>query len=191
MRETGRDTLRVHQFILVKSTEFCVIQSMDRQNKKQFVQLTCVKCQASFSKEKKEYDRQVKRKGNCNFFCNRQCAGFLQESKPGAHFQFILKACLASAKRKNLEFNLTKEYLKSLWEKQSGKCAYTGIQLEPPTHKYLQSPRKGSLDRIDSSKGYIKGNVEYVCVFVNLGKNGFSKESVQSILTESQNRVLV
>lgn len=40
------------------------------------------------------------------------------------------------------------------------------------------SPYQASLDRIDSSKGYIEGNVEFVCLAVNYAKNGFSKEQM-------------
>ncbi len=35
-----------------------------------------------------------------------------------------------------------------------------------------------SIDRIDSSKGYVPGNVQLVCKFVNLGKSGHSQVEV-------------
>lgn len=38
------------------------------------------------------------------------------------------------------------------------------------------------MDRIDSSKGYTKDNVEFVCRFINLGKNGYSKKEVQNLM---------
>lgn len=44
---------------------------------------------------------------------------------------------------------------------------------------------KASLDRIDSSKGYIEGNVEFVCSAINLAKNNFSKEAMVSFLQET------
>ena len=37
---------------------------------------------------------------------------------------------------------------------------------------------KVSIDRIDSSKGYIKGNVQLVCVLYNLMKNKLPEEEM-------------
>jgi len=39
-----------------------------------------------------------------------------------------------------------------------------------------------SLDRIDSSKGYIQGNVQFVAYGINLAKNNFSDADVISFL---------
>ena len=62
------------------------------------------------------------------------------------------------------ECTITVEYLKELWEKQDGKCPYTGWKLdnaETTAHwdTHQLHPRTASLDRIDSSLGYILGNV--------------------------------
>jgi len=65
-----------------------------------------------------------------------------------------------SAAKRGLSFSITSEYLYSVWEKQSGCCAYTGIPLELGTGE-------ASVDRIDSSKGYIEGNVQWVLTKVN------------------------
>jgi hypothetical protein len=43
-------------------------------------------------------------------------------------------------------------------------------------------PTAASLDRIDSTKGYIAGNVEFVCRFVNLGKSDLSREEVMKFI---------
>ena len=158
-----------------------------RLNQKKYVNVQCFKCGALFDKEEKEHRRRVKlAKGDIHFYCDRACAGFVKESKPDAPFKLILRGCIKSANIKKMKCNLTKEFLISLWESQKGKCSYTGITLHLPTYKHEKSPRKASLDRIDSSKGYEQGNVEYVCVFVNLGKNGYSRESIKSILKESK-----
>lgn len=44
-----------------------------------------------------------------------------------------------------------------------------------------------SLDRIDSDKGYTKDNVEWICLFVNLGKNEYSKEEVKEFFYKVKN----
>lgn len=78
---------------------------------------------------------------------------------------------------------LNLEFLKSLWEKQNGICPYTGLKMVLSGQE-KHTPYSASLDRIDSSKGYIKGNVEFVCLFVNYGKNGFRQEQVKQFIAD-------
>jgi hypothetical protein len=71
----------------------------------------------------------------------------------------------------NLEHNLSLSYVIGLYTGQEGKCALSGlnmtIQGERGTSEYWHSI---SLDRIDSSEGYIEGNVQLVCTGVNYMK---------------------
>lgn len=64
-----------------------------------------------------------------------------------------------SARRRNLDFSIDAQYLWKIWEIQDGICAYTG--------KNIELNKDASLDRIDSSKGYIQGNVQWVSWIVN------------------------
>ena len=95
---------------------------------------------------------------------------------------FINKSRAKERVDKYGDSDLTPEYLKELWEKQRGVCPYTSLNMElcENTQDYhiKGKPNKASLDRIDSSKGYIKGNVEFVCLAVNYAKNGFTKEEM-------------
>ena len=60
---------------------------------------------------------------------------------------------------KNLEFNVTLEYLESIYPDDS-LCPLLNIPLDwNTTPKHPSTP---SIDRIDNSKGYIKGNVQWV-----------------------------
>lgn len=67
-------------------------------------------------------------------------------------------------------FAVDKEYLHELFLKQNRTCAYTGWQL---TFDSSVKVRDGtaSLDRIDSSKGYIPGNVQWVHKYINVMKS--------------------
>jgi hypothetical protein len=61
-------------------------------------------------------------------------------------------------------------------------------------YRKLHSLTRASLDRIDSSKGYIKGNVEFVCLAINFAKNDFKKEEMKSFIKEiisSQNTISI
>lgn len=66
-------------------------------------------------------------------------------------------------------YDLTKEYIQELLEKQEYKCYYTGVDLK--IGDKLTNP---TLDRIDSSKGYIKGNVVVCTEIANIMKNDLS-----------------
>lgn len=70
------------------------------------------------------------------------------------------------AKEKGMEMNVSIEYLSKILEQQNSKCALTGLPLIVHTGK-----GSASIDRIDSSQGYIEGNVQWVDKRVNIMKN--------------------
>lgn len=74
------------------------------------------------------------------------------------------------AKSRNIQFDITIEHAWEIFEKQGGQCALSGLEI------FLsQNPKKkkqtASIDRIDSTKGYIEGNIQWVHKKVNLCKN--------------------
>lgn len=84
------------------------------------------------------------------------------------------------AKKRSIDFKLTKEYLWDLFIKQDRKCKFTGIELHfsSSSCKYNQT---ASLDRIDNNKPYIKGNVQWVHKNINKMRNDLTIEDfVQS-----------
>lgn len=85
----------------------------------------------------------------------------------GKHFNRIR----STAKTKNLEFEVSIEYLWELYEHQNGKCALTGMDIY--FNDYNLDQKTASLDRIDSSKGYIPGNVQWVHKEINRMKSNF------------------
>lgn len=50
-----------------------------------------------------------------------------------------------------------------------------------------KTPTKASLDRIDPNKGYIIGNVEFVCYCINVMKNDFTKEQMIDFINNIKN----
>jgi hypothetical protein len=74
---------------------------------------------------------------------------------------------LKGAKERNLEFDITIEYAWSIYIKQNRLCALTGDPIFFPKTRKQKSLSTASLDRIDSSRGYIKGNVQWVHKDVN------------------------
>lgn len=91
--------------------------------------------------------------------------------------------------------NLTIENLKELWDSQNGICKYTKLNmiLQPSARSHNKKeyhPRNASLDRIDSSKGYIKGNIEFVCMAVNYAKNDFTKKEMLNFFDQIRKQTL-
>ncbi|BAY82593.1 hypothetical protein NIES267_20760 [Calothrix parasitica NIES-267] len=81
------------------------------------------------------------------------------------------------------ECNITLEYLKQLWEKQNGRCPYTGwkldnLQTTSDWNNHVLHPKTASLDRIDSSRGYVFGNVQFVSLIANYAKRDFLEEEL-------------
>jgi hypothetical protein len=62
------------------------------------------------------------------------------------------------------------QYLWDLYINQNKCCAITG--------DYIPSIMEASLDRIDSSKGYIEGNVQWVTKQANLSKHVMSMDEL-------------
>lgn len=77
--------------------------------------------------------------------------------------------------RPHLKFEVTIEYLYELFENQKGLCRYSGIKLTIP-EKWDDKHYTASLDRIDSSKGYVEGNVQWVHKDINKMKNSYTED---------------
>ena len=84
-----------------------------------------------------------------------------------------------NALRRNLEFTISIEYAWELFLKQDAKCFYTNKDIELKTRN--SGPMSASLDRIDSSIGYVEGNVVWVHKDVNIMKNQLSHEYFLSL----------
>lgn len=92
----------------------------------------------------------------------------------------VIRRAREGAIARNIEWNLSDEYLAELLDKQNVKCALSGIDL--CISNYSIGSKRGrlettiSLDRIDSSKGYIEGNVQWVHKSINIMKSTLTQE---------------
>ncbi len=82
------------------------------------------------------------------------------------------------------QFNLDEITLKEKWDNQNGLCPYTGIEMKFPKQHIKNGCDKVSLDRINSDNGYTNENTEFVSLFINYAKNGFTKEQVIEFLKQ-------
>lgn len=174
---------------------------------RRLVTFICDNCGKEAKKPLSEYNRNIKL-GRKNFCC-RACSAtyrcnLYKDTPTEAQLQVqqnIKKYCqnhkdgwtpfrysLRNAKKRFKEFNLTLEDLKQVWEQQNGICPYTGLKLHLPTWNKKggceQLWCRASLDRIDSSKGYVKGNLQYVVLPINFLKSTMSDLAVKRFLKQ-------
>ena len=96
------------------------------------------------------------------------------------------------AKKKNIPFNLTWEFLKDLWVNQEGKCSVTSIPLVIGASG--RNKNAASVDRVVPEKGYIKDNVRLVTYGINIAIQNWGLEEfvslAKSILHEENKNVI-
>lgn len=91
----------------------------------------------------------------------------------------------AHCKKNGIEFNLSYEHLLSRWEGQDGKCFYTSDKLEIIRFRTKeQKAYSPSLDRVDSSKGYIDGNVVWCINKANIVKSNLTLDELKEWIPE-------
>ena len=172
------------------------------------ITITCDHCGKEFLKPLSEYKRN-KSLGRHNF-CSRSCACkyncchrsqkmiehshseknkqhllsvnstiYLYEKFPEKRFSYFLRNC----RKRFKECTITLNDLQEQWNKQKGICPYTGISLIIPTYtKHHNDPiHSASVYRIDSSKGYIPGNIQFVSTCINFMKNTMSDNDTRYV----------
>ena len=82
------------------------------------------------------------------------------------------------AKQRKLIFNITPDYAWDIFIKQNRKCALSGMPIGFAKTKkgHATGETTASLDRIDSSKGYLEGNVQWLYKWINRMKSDYSQE---------------
>lgn len=106
---------------------------------------------------------------------------------------FGTKECRAlrdRAKYKELKFNLTPKYLQKLFDNCEGKCSVTKLPFDMQMGKGKnRNPFRPSVDRIDSSKGYVKNNVQIVLAVVNTMKMDYTDDILHPVIRAWCNRI--
>jgi hypothetical protein len=160
--------------------------------------LTCEICNKQFERSAGETNRN--KKLNRRVYCSKKCLGkgninnipiekryhpenlrrsyWVDDYSP---FRLHFRCAKRRSKKNNKSFSLSLCDLKELWDKQKGVCPYTGWQLDLPrtsSEKRNRNPKRASLDRKDSSKGYTPDNVQFVSYMANCAKNVFSESEL-------------
>lgn len=88
----------------------------------------------------------------------------------GAYFTSVKKG----ASTRKLDFEINMDYVWDIYKSQGGVCYYSGIPIQF-TPSYKRKNQTASIDRIDSSKGYINGNIVICHKNINLMKRHWSE----------------
>lgn len=156
----------------------------------------CAACGVEFDKPNGEFNRSERMRRR--HYCSLRCTGkdnvkHLTPPKgvypknfalnPGTKkdeyspFRHYLHSVRTHTAKNGKVVNVTLEDVKKQWDKQQGICPLTGWELD---HSLCgsHSPRQPSLDRKDSSKGYIRGNIRFVALIAQYAKNKFDDSTV-------------
>lgn len=92
------------------------------------------------------------------------------------------KRCRIAAKKREINFEITKENIEQITSRANGRCELTGIifSFDRFNDKNIR-PWSPSIDRIDSEQGYTKDNIRLVCTAVNLALNQFGEDVLMKI----------
>ena len=143
-------------------------------------------CRLEFLKDKSEISRnkKINRKNYCSLSCsgkinNKHLLNYVEsntkylipDNKKDDYTG--LREHLRRAKKRDPKFNITIDDLFDQWVLQNGICVYSGVKLNHPKDGG-SNIIKASLDRIDSNKGYIKGNIQFISIICNHAKNNLT-----------------
>lgn len=100
------------------------------------------------------------------------------QKRSASHKNFISSILNHAAKRKqHLGFDIDLGYLLQLYAQQQGRCALSGVEMTYCAGSGRVNTNI-SIDRIDSSIGYVRGNVQFVCDVANRMKQDLSQEEL-------------
>ena len=133
----------------------------------------CPSCGEEQSYIRKNYAVESEKLGRVCKKCSNS------NSETNAHkgyYKGVLRCSFAhkyktGAEIRGLEFSVSFDDLADLLIDQDFQCALSGEPLDT-----MEVSNNASLDRIDSSLGYIEGNVQWVTSQVNMMKQAYSQE---------------
>jgi hypothetical protein len=110
----------------------------------------------------------------------RSCANVQMQHHPtvdvihGSYFNRLLRG----ANNRGIKVEIGPDDLLEQWNLQSGFCALSGKTLHLQSKTLAWSNSNASVDRINSSIGYLKDNIQWVDKSVNRLKNNLSEEEL-------------
>lgn len=95
--------------------------------------------------------------------------------------QTLSKSRHKATYQRGIDFSITLDDVMALERRQKGKCKLTGLVYEYERGgKSRVNQMVATLDRIDSDKGYVPGNIQIACCFANILKSTSSSREWRS-----------
>lgn len=157
----------------------------------------CKKCVSNFEEHRIKYCVRCKTLRSLEMFRNCEIGFMLKfaqckicQHTDSLNLDFQLNSLLRAAKNrcserifKNMrlevsEYDLNLNFMKEMWNLQSGICSYSGIYMNINPH----SDFKFSLERINNDRGYTMNNVTFIIGELNTSKK-WNKEKIRVITT--------
>jgi len=134
----------------------------------------------------KEFEYKSRKKTYCSKKCqtskiNRQKEHRTSRANPVRRCQLLCSMAKNRAKSGSIPFDLTPEYVFSLWENQNGKCLLTGNFFELVSNVGVV-PNAPSIDRIIPALGYVQGNIRLVTYHMNVALSEFGVECFEQLI---------
>lgn len=164
----------------IKATKFCHTCNTDKKlfdfsnNKasKDGLQSKCKECDNRYQRQRKEKNKEA------TLTYGRQYQAKRRESFE-YRLQMLVNASKQRAKTKNREHTLTLKDIKELYP-IDGKCPVFGFDLEFNSAGFRET--SPSIDRIDSSKGYTRDNVQVISWKANRLKAYATVEDLETLV---------
>lgn len=138
----------------------------------------CTKCKEEKSDD--DFSSDKSKKHGLTFQCKTCRASYAKYTRKKNPFAKMLAAKKHICKVKGLPFDLDQEYLESIYTET---CPIFGVKMIQMNSDDPRHDDNATLDRMIPEKGYVKGNVTFICFRANRIKSDASLEEIQKIIS--------
>jgi hypothetical protein len=137
----------------------------------------CKKCQSIASRDKYRNKSVEDKKKSIAYAVKWQNDNFIKCK---------VDQCKRRSKKKGFEFNITEDYILRMYKAQNYRCKLSGVKMPLEVGNYRGAM---SIDRIDPSIGYVKGNIQLLCAAVNRMKADLNQKEFIRLINIMSNHL--
>jgi hypothetical protein len=135
--------------------------------------IECTACKRQLPADQFEVKESRNKESFTRSYC-RECHQVKNNRSKSTHpYHYLANLCAQlkhSRVKQGIEWHLTTEHLKELWDKQKGRCALTGQYMTWYKGEGTQELNV-SIDRIHPDKPYYLTNIQLICYRMNIMKH--------------------
>jgi len=149
---------------------------------------TCIVCKKVFEKTPDNFTSFKAKRDGVTFVSKCKKCERIKIAERYSNLDKYIKSILQNIKKNNTRtskgYELDFDFIMDLYNKQEGKCEVTGIEMTHVRGKGMVYSNL-SIDRIDSSKGYLKNNVQLICFWANWSKSSLDYSLFKELINKS------